>query len=766
MKSVNGVNATIAAFALANSMIVATGVAHAQPSGTGPQPGAPAQANAPTQTGAPAGRPSQTGAAAQAASQPQTNSTAQIPQITVGAPAERAGYAAQPQYHTDKAYLGPLGNQTIQNTPASVTVVPEDLIVNQQAQTVNDTLRYLPSIEIRDQQGYEVSRPQSRGFQGGIATNTRLDGLNIVGTTAIPTENLAGIEVLNGLAGALYGPETPAGVFNYILKRPTDTPLERFIEGYDSTGVLTEEADIGGRTGPDGKVGYRFDFVHGEGASYAPQSNVNRTLFSADLDWHLDDQTVVETDFSHYETNITGLPGSIVYFNGKGSTILPPAVDPTKLGLGQPGAGADLITDTGLVKIKHNFNDNWSIELGGLYQNAIRNLYGITNTMTTNNDFTVTKNFTAVPHFTAGSNEASLNGHVDVFGMKNDVSIGTNGFVNQQYSYRNSIATTLGSASLTNPLVFPQQPIPNTGGQYQSGYVTEQSIIFGDTVHFTDQWAVQAVLSSSFLGTKSYNTAGKITGQSSRDGVFSPTLSLIYQPVPKLTAYVTYASSIEQGDQAPTGTVNANQFMAPYEDKEYEVGVKYAVSSDLLLTLDGFHMTRPLAETDATTNIFQVVGTQRNNGVELFAQGNITPDLSILGGVTYIDAKLIGTGTAATNNKWVVGVPDVKSDVALDYHPAFAPGFALTTAAHFEGERAATNTNNSFAPSYATVDLGVRYTTPFMGHFITSRFQVINVTNVFYYSSVADGNIVGSPGANTAYLGAPRTFEASLEFDF
>ena len=57
--------------------------------------------------------------------------------------------------------------------------MPEDLLVNQQAATVNDALRYLPSVEVRDQQGYEVSRPQSRGFQGGIVQNTRLDGLNI-----------------------------------------------------------------------------------------------------------------------------------------------------------------------------------------------------------------------------------------------------------------------------------------------------------------------------------------------------------------------------------------------------------------------------------------------------------------------------------------------------------------------------------------------------------------------------------------------------------
>ena len=48
-------------------------------------------------------------------------------------------------------------------------------------------------------------------------------------------------------------------------------------------------------------------------------------------------------------------------------------------------------------------------------------------------------------------------------------------------------------------------------------------------------------------------------------------------------------------------------------------------------------------------------------------------------------------------------------------------------------------------------------------HIVTARFQVLNIGNVFYYSSIADGNIVGSPGANTAYLGTPRTFMASIQ---
>ena len=96
-------------------------------------------------------------------------------------------YASQAQFHSSDASLGP---RPILTTPQSVTVIPQDLLVDQQIRTVNDALRDLPSVEIRDQQGLKVSRPQSRGFQGTITENTRLDGLNVIGTTAIATENL------------------------------------------------------------------------------------------------------------------------------------------------------------------------------------------------------------------------------------------------------------------------------------------------------------------------------------------------------------------------------------------------------------------------------------------------------------------------------------------------------------------------------------------------------------------------------------------------
>ena len=57
--------------------------------------------------------------------------------------------------------------------------------------------------------------------------NTLIDGMNIAATTDYPVEQFDRIEVLNGLAGAIFGPASPAGTFNYVLKRPTPSPQKR-----------------------------------------------------------------------------------------------------------------------------------------------------------------------------------------------------------------------------------------------------------------------------------------------------------------------------------------------------------------------------------------------------------------------------------------------------------------------------------------------------------------------------------------------------------
>ncbi|VFS63752.1 Ferric hydroxamate uptake [Kluyvera cryocrescens] len=124
-----------------------------------------------------------------------------------------------------QATLGSLGKRALIDVPWSVQTFSAPLISQQQLKSVKDIYRYMPSV-----QGDGV-RPQTRGMQGSVVQNHMIDGLNAVSTTEYPAEQFQSVEVLSGLAGSLYGPANPAGMFNLVSKRPTDTPLHRVTVG-------------------------------------------------------------------------------------------------------------------------------------------------------------------------------------------------------------------------------------------------------------------------------------------------------------------------------------------------------------------------------------------------------------------------------------------------------------------------------------------------------------------------------------------------------
>jgi iron complex outermembrane recepter protein len=135
-----------------------------------------------------------------------------------------------PLYRSDDVQLGPLADRPLVDTPYAVDVVPANLSGKQQLKSVREVFRYMPSV-----QGENI-RPQTRGLQAGVVQNTHIDGMNIAATTDYPIEQFDRIEVLDGLAGALFGPANPAGTFNYVLKRPTLSPYRSVNLGYTTEG--------------------------------------------------------------------------------------------------------------------------------------------------------------------------------------------------------------------------------------------------------------------------------------------------------------------------------------------------------------------------------------------------------------------------------------------------------------------------------------------------------------------------------------------------
>ncbi|GAP23694.1 ferric siderophore receptor [Gluconobacter frateurii NBRC 101659] len=683
-------------------------------------------------------------------------------QITVH---RRSGTGTVADYRTKEASLGPLGTRSILDTPLSVMVVPHDVLVNQQSRNINDLIAFVPSAQLEMRGDPNTSRPQSRGFEGDVISNSRMDGLNMVITTPYAAEQFESLQVLNGLAGAVYGPQNPAGTFDFTLKRPTDRKTERFVVGVDSNGAPMESVDLSGRVGHNKWFGYRLNLLNQNGEGYVADSHMRRNLVSGDFDIHISPQTVIQIDASQYTYAQRGYPGGFSYST---AIQLPTAPDLSQKGYGQKQAGYNMETDTALMKIIHHFNDNWSLKLGGMWENAGRNVFSVGNQLLNSSgryNQTISAATTA-NDFVAGSNMAYLNGLFHTGPLKHQIEVGTNGYVMGNYNPTSSTGNImLGQATIGNPRTISSVQ-PYYSGRYKSADTMTQSLLAGDTISLGKHWSIMGTLAWSWLSTNNYSKAAVKTSTYSKSAAFSPMTSLIYKPASNQTVYFTWGRSLQAGTTAPVGAVNVNEVTAPLRSEEYEVGYKILVAKRLQLNVAGFRMSRPFGYTDPVTYVYSNYGIQRNYGVEFQASGNITENLSVLGGMTWLDAQLLNTGVAKTSYKQVVGVPPLMANVLLDYRLPFLKGGAINANVHYMGRRAANVYNTTFASSYVTLDLGARYATHVYQQPLVFRFGVNNVTNQTYWASVYPSSINGGGTAtNSAVAGLPRTYHFSIELD-
>ncbi|HEJ0421888.1 TPA: TonB-dependent receptor [Citrobacter koseri] len=672
-------------------------------------------------------------------------------------------------FKTNDIDVGPLGNKAWVDTPYSTTTVTKEMIENQQAQSVSELLKYSPSTQMQARGGMDVGRPQSRGMQGSVVANSRLDGLNIVSTTAFPVEMLERLDVLNSLTGALYGPASPAGQFNFVAKRPTEETLRKVTLGYQSRSAFTGHVDLGGHIDDDNRFGYRVNVLDQEGEGNLDDSTLRRKLLSVALDWNIQPGTQLQLDASHYEFIQKGYPGSFSY----GPNIkLPSAPDPKDKNLALSTAGNDLTTDTVSTRLIHYLNDDWSVTAGVGWQQADRAMRNVSSKIINNQgDISRSlKDSTAAGRFRVLSNTATLNGHVDTGSVGHDIALSTTGYVWSLYSAKGTGPSySWDTTNMYHPSEMYEKgdgKIITGGDRYKSSVNTQQSITLGDTVTFTPKWSAMFYLSQSWIQSQNYNKSGHKTGQIDENGL-SPNVALMYKITPNVMAYVSYAESLEQGGTAPTNSdvKNAGQTLDPYRSKQYEMGLKADVSG-MNLGAALFRLERPFAYVDPGDNVYKEQGNQVNNGLELTASGNVWQGLNIYSGVTLLDPKLKDTVSDTTSDKRVVGVPKVQANVLAEYSLPSMPEWVYSANVHYTGKRAANDTNTAWASSYTTWDLGTRYTTKISNVPTTFRVVVNNVFDKHYWASIFPSGTDGDNGSPSAFIGSGREVRASVTFDF
>lgn len=665
-------------------------------------------------------------------------------------------------YNVPVASMGPLGDVSVLDTPYTLNTIPTNLMENQGSRSFSDALKYMPYAQMEARGQMDVGRPQTRGFEGDVITNSRMDGLNIIDTTSYPMEMFDRIEVLSGLAG-MYGPQTPAGMFNFILKRPTAKQTAMIDASVDSPTQMLIHGDFGG---PITKYfGYRVNALHENGTSYVSISHRRRDLFAAGIDITPFAQTRLELNGSSYVDHFRGFPGMWSY-----TTWLPTPPDPTKPGYGQPWAGQDLYTRTMSGNLHQGIVQNWHLTIGGLHQAAERRLFNPTNKFTdTLGDFTVADSAYQWNTWFSDSNLAHINGTIKTGKFVHQVVAGTNGYV-QRNQQTPSAAITISSSgagsSLSNPIIFTAT-FPTLGATYHAMTNYGQDILFADTVSYGSHWIAEFIGSYSWLGARSYLATQALNGLPYYDSGFNPAASLMYKPTSNQTLYFTYATSLYQGATSPsTGVANPNVNLPAYHSKQYEAGYKVQYG-DFEATAAAFHMNRPFADTDPADSYYKVIGYQVNDGLDFMVKGKLPEGFNVYGGFTWINPELQNTGVTTTNDKQIIGVPRIQSNFLIEDKIAAVKGLALQVNWHHTGVRAANVTNTFWVPKYDTVDLGARYEEDVKVGQLTWRIAASNIANSFYWASIFPNNINGSSSTGTnAFLGTPRTISASVQFRF
>jgi iron complex outermembrane recepter protein len=692
--------------------------------------------------------------------------------VTVNVSAGAQGGADTGYRVENLAQIGTMGAKKILDMPYSITVIPSQLIQNMQAKNLRDVIKYMPLLSFQEQQGSEIIRPETRGIQGSVVQNTRMNGMAYTVTGPNPMEDLQEIEAFNGLGGAMYGPANPSGMFNFVTKRPTDDSFRQLNFYYDQQAIGTAHGDFGGRFGPNHMFGYRANLLVADGTAYVSDSHLGRTLAAAGFDIHPSSRSVIETDYLNYHLIQRGYPGWFTYGPSGGKFVeLVDAPDPTREGYGQSYAGVNLTNQLGDVRFNHEFSPNWHFVVGVLDQRVDRIINTPVNNLTDSaGDYTSSLATGFTPRFNTYSDLAYLNGQFRTGPIAHDIVAGSTGYKFDTDSYKvapSAASVRLGTASIANPVNFPipAAGLPGNASIYTASATHTQGFNLGDTITLTPKFLVRLAASQDWIWVNNYNNKQVRTSFYGANGI-SPTVSFMYKPMANMTLYATYASSLQQGDIAPAGVVNSGQGLPPYRSKEWETGYKVELSR-VNLSAALFRIDRPFANIDTTDNVYKITGNQVNYGIELLATGQIVPSLSVYSGLTILNPKLTDTGIASTNDKQFVGIPNYKSNVLFEYRLPKVRGFVLSPDWQHVGRRPDDDTNSTWTQGYNVFDLTARYTTHVLEKPVTWRVGGENLSNVHYWSTIAPGNITGTDtGSYTAFTGAPRTVSASMQLNF
>ena len=707
-----------------------------------------------------------------------------------------------PGYVASRSAVGTKTDTPILETAQSISVVGRRQIEDQNALTINQALRYTPSVTTEQRGGAGSTRLEQfyiRGFQAPLF----LDGLSLPGSRdAFPSVDpfrLERVDIIKGPASVLYGQSGPGGIVNFASKLP------QFVhhgEIFAQTGSYSQARggfDVGGPIG-DGSGGladqfaYRVIGLGWKADGPAVTTEVERFFINPSVTWRPSADTSLTVIANYQRDPYSGFYGGV------------PAVGtlfPRNFGNGVIGRlpvdfydgdrnfeRSDRMQASIGYIFDHRFNENVRLHSAGRYlrtEGDYRSVFTAFDDVN-NGPFT---NGTTLTRSRGGTQVG-----IDAYTFDNNVVANFDtGFIAHTalvgVDHRSFTTRTLSGPFPSAPSLDVLNPNYEMSIAFPA-FVSDSRITAEQTgIYFQDQLKFDRLVltlggrydfARSSGPTRTIAT-GLVTNQDVPAEAFTGRASLLYLFDNGFAPYVSYSEAFEpvvNGRIFDPAFGTAGRVPDPISSNQYEAGIKYQPpGTDILLTAAAFDIRRSNATNTDTANPGFVVQTGEVGvqGIEFEARANVTENFSLIGGFSFLDIRNTADRGSARNalvpdptgpgafvplvGRSPVQVPDSTASLFVDYRFTEGPltGLGLGGGVRYLGPSWGDPANTFKVPSSVLLDAVLSYDMKHLDPSLQGFNLQVNAQNLLdeYY-------VTGCFQYSGCYLGLPRTVYATLRY--
>lgn len=610
--------------------------------------------------------------------------------------------------------------------PQAVAIVTHEIMEQQQVKQLSEALRNVNGIYLTSSRGGSQDSFGGRGFTFGNE-NMLKNGAKINSGIFPEISSLERVEVLKGANAMLYGNVAAGGIVNLITKKPRFNFGGSVALNGGSWNTFKPTVDFYGPL--NDKIAFRVNGTYETAESFRDVVESQKHYFNPSFAFNIGENTqiIVEGDYlKHHFTPDFGV-GSLTDFGTMISSL--------ETGLNRNQfLGADWQYQTNQMAttdiiVNHQFNTNWYLNSVIAYQNYTKDYFSTERVQWFYNSTKQPDRSWLRPlnrtynEQNSGSIQLNLNGEFATGKIVHKMLVGADGDrgTADAYTYYNPAnGKTYGTSYLygtngnTNGIVLLDDPstwisgsMPDSAKKARNRISTQRFGIYAqDFLEISKQFKVLAGIRYSNLENKDTNVKDFVAGTEketprtgTKDEAFSPKGGLIYTPNDNLTIFGTYTNSFVPN----SGFTIHDEPLKPSTVDQFEVGIKKnlfrnAVAVNLTAYQIENRNTYATArfKADGTENsdstIKEFAGKMRSQGVELDITGNPTPQLSLIGGVSYNHSVYTSTPDdfGYVENQRLVRTPATTANASVFYKfDQQLKGLILGATAFYTGDRKA-----------------------------------------------------------------------------